>query len=51
MNIKLAGPFLNRANKHIAADVGMVNSVLSIMKGKKKELIFLGTPAMGQVLC
>lgn len=51
MNIKIAGPFLNRVNKHITANVGMVNSVLNIMKGKKKELIFLENPPMGQVLC
>lgn len=35
VNIKIAGPFLNKANKHATADaLGMVNSVLNIMKAK-----------------
>lgn len=39
----MLGPFSDKVNEFMEADVGMMNSVLSIMKGKRKELIFWRT--------
>lgn len=41
---KKCGAYFEQSEQHIAADVGMVNYVLNIMKGKIKELIFLENP-------
>lgn len=43
----MVGPFSDKVNKHMEADVGTANSVVSIMKGKRKELKFLGNPTYG----
>lgn len=43
----MVGPFSDKVNKHMEADVGTANSVVSIMKEKRKELKFLGNPTYG----
>lgn len=43
----MVGPFSDKVNKHMEADVGTANSVLSRMKGKRKELNFLGSSTYG----
>lgn len=48
---KTVGPFSNKINKHMEVNVVMVNSVSNVMKGKRQELMLLGEPPMGQVLC
>ena len=46
---KMVGSFSNKVNRYMEADVGIMNSVFSIMKEEGANIS--GEPPMGQVLC
>lgn len=41
---EMVGSFSSKVNRYVEVDVRLMNSVLSIMERKRKELIFLENP-------